>query len=101
MHSQTVLKDYDQRDSVYCLVIIAFIHIPIPKSLKCYVLYFHRFDIVLDAAGVGSDAGQYAACLKQWANAKYITLRSPLLKNFDEHGLVCTRVISAPREVNA
>ncbi|KAE8747807.1 hypothetical protein FOCC_FOCC005420 [Frankliniella occidentalis] len=54
-----------------------------------------QFDIVLDAAGLGADAGQYAACLKEWSNAKYITLRSPLLKNFDEHGLLLGALKSA------
>lgn len=54
-----------------------------------------QFDIILDAAGLGPDPSQYAACLKQWSNAKYITLRSPLLKNFDEHGLVLGALKSA------
>ncbi|XP_034251328.1 reticulon-4-interacting protein 1 homolog, mitochondrial [Thrips palmi] len=54
-----------------------------------------QFDVILDAAGLGPDAGPYASCLKQWSNAKYITLRSPLLKNFDEHGLVLGALKSA------
>lgn len=54
-----------------------------------------QFDIVLDAAGVGPDAGQYAACLKNWSNAKYVTLKSPLLKNFDEHGMILGALRSA------
>ncbi|XP_049808692.1 reticulon-4-interacting protein 1 homolog, mitochondrial [Schistocerca nitens] len=48
-----------------------------------------KYDIILDAAGLGADAGPgYADCLKNLSLSKYITLRSPLLKNVDEFGIV-------------
>lgn len=42
------------------------------------------YDIILDCAGKGSE---YAATLP-WTYGSYITFKSPLLKNFDSHGLV-------------
>lgn len=43
----------------------------------------------MDAAGLGADAGpKYADCLKDWNLSKFITLRSPMLRNIDEHGMV-------------
>lgn len=42
------------------------------------------YDIILDCAGKGSD---YATALP-WTFGSYITFKSPLLKNFDAHGLV-------------
>jgi hypothetical protein len=43
----------------------------------------------LDAAGLGADAGpNYADCLKDWNLSKFITLRSPLLRNIDDYGMV-------------
>lgn len=42
------------------------------------------YDIILDCAGKGSD---YATALP-WNFGSYITFKSPLLKNFDAHGLV-------------
>lgn len=48
-----------------------------------------KYDIILDAAGLGADAGpNYADCLKDWNLSKYITLRSPMLRNVDEYGVV-------------
>lgn len=41
------------------------------------------YDIIFDCAGKGSD---YATQLP-WKFGQYITLSSPLLKNFDEHGI--------------
>lgn len=41
------------------------------------------YDIILDCAGKGSD---YATALP-WTFKSYITFKSPLLKNFDAHGL--------------
>jgi hypothetical protein len=43
----------------------------------------------LDAAGLGADVGpNYADCLKDWNLSKFITLRSPMLRNVDEYGMV-------------
>lgn len=42
------------------------------------------YDIILDCAGKGSD---YSTALP-WTFGSYITFKSPLLKNFDAHGLV-------------
>lgn len=42
------------------------------------------YDIILDCAGKGSD---YASTLP-WSFKQYITFKSPLLKNFDSHGIV-------------
>lgn len=42
------------------------------------------YDIILDCAGKGSE---YATSLP-WTFGSYITFKSPLLKNFDAHGLI-------------
>jgi hypothetical protein len=43
----------------------------------------------LDAAGLGADAGpKYADCLKDMSLSKFITLRSPMLQNVDDYGMV-------------
>ena len=43
----------------------------------------------MDAAGLGADAGlKYADCLKDWNLSKFITLRSPMLRNVDDYGVV-------------
>lgn len=43
----------------------------------------------MDAAGLGADAGpKYADCLKDINLSKFITLRSPLLRNVDDYGVV-------------
>lgn len=42
------------------------------------------YDIILDCAGKGSE---YAATLP-WTFKDYITFKSPILKNFDAHGLI-------------
>ncbi|XP_069694032.1 reticulon-4-interacting protein 1 homolog, mitochondrial isoform X2 [Periplaneta americana] len=48
-----------------------------------------KYDIILDAAGLGADVGpNYADCLKDWNLSKFITLRSPMLRNVDEYGLI-------------
>lgn len=47
----------------------------------------HRFDIVLDASG-SADPSTYVPLLKEWSNAKFISLRSPMLQNTDSYGLV-------------
>ncbi|XP_066991829.2 reticulon-4-interacting protein 1 homolog, mitochondrial [Anabrus simplex] len=48
-----------------------------------------KYDIILDAAGIGSDKGpNYAKYLKDFKLSKYITLKSPLLRNFDDYGIV-------------
>lgn len=48
-----------------------------------------KYNIILDAAGLGADAGlKYADCLKDWNLSKFITLRSPMLRNMDDYGAV-------------
>ncbi|XP_054263827.1 reticulon-4-interacting protein 1 homolog, mitochondrial-like [Macrosteles quadrilineatus] len=48
-----------------------------------------KFDVILDAAGLPEDEfPKYLPLLKEWRLAKYITLRSPLLRNTDQLGLV-------------
>lgn len=42
------------------------------------------YDIILDCAGKGPE---YAATLP-WTFKNYVTFNSPLLKNFDDHGLI-------------
>lgn len=49
------------------------------------------YDIILDCAGKGSE---YASALP-WTFGSYITFKSPLLKNFDEHGLISGGFINA------
>lgn len=42
----------------------------------------------MDCAGLGSDAiSEYGKYLKEWNFSKFITLKSPLLKNCDDYGL--------------
>lgn len=48
-----------------------------------------KYDIILDAAGLGADVGlSFTDCLKDWNLSKYITLRSPMLRNADDYGFV-------------
>ncbi|KAJ9583202.1 hypothetical protein L9F63_022449 [Diploptera punctata] len=48
-----------------------------------------KYDIILDAAGLGADVGlSLIDCLKDWNLSKFITLRSPMLRNADEYGFV-------------
>merc|ERR1712071_576861 len=47
---------------------------------------FGGFDVVLDCTG--RSEGFDMNLLKSWANAKYVTLSPPTLKNFDENGIV-------------
>jgi hypothetical protein len=43
----------------------------------------------LDAAGLGADAcPNYADSLKDMSLSKFITLRSPMLRNVEEYGVV-------------
>jgi hypothetical protein len=43
----------------------------------------------LEAAGLGADVGpKYADCLKDWNLSKFITVRSPLLRNVDDYGMI-------------
>lgn len=49
------------------------------------------YDIILDCAGKGSE---YAGTLP-WTFGSYITFKSPLLKNFDSHGLVAGGIRNA------
>lgn len=42
------------------------------------------YDIILDCAGKGSD---YASALP-WTFGSYVTFKSPLLRNFDAHGVI-------------
>lgn len=49
------------------------------------------YDIILDCAGKGSD---YAAALP-WTFRNYVTFSSPLLKNFDQYGLVAGGIRNA------
>ncbi|KAF6205373.1 hypothetical protein GE061_019544 [Apolygus lucorum] len=46
-----------------------------------------KFDIILDASGTASP-NMYLGFLREWKNAKFITLRSPMLSNTDKLGLV-------------
>jgi len=76
--------------------------IPLLESFgaDCVVDYTHpdaekqireegKYNIILDAAGLGADAGlKYADCLKDWNISKFITLRSPMLRNLDDYGVV-------------
>lgn len=50
------------------------------------LLLSFSFDVILDCTGRTKDF-QYSL-LKPWSNAKYVTLSSPSLRNFDEHGIV-------------
>ncbi|KAG8281610.1 Reticulon-4-interacting protein 1, mitochondrial [Homalodisca vitripennis] len=48
-----------------------------------------KYDIILDAAGLPETGiPAYLTLLKEWRLAKYITLRSPMLRNTDQLGLV-------------
>jgi reticulon-4-interacting protein 1, mitochondrial len=49
------------------------------------------YDIILDCAGKGC---QYANTLN-WTFGSYITFKSPLLKNFDSHGLMAGGLFNA------
>lgn len=52
-------------------------------------VYVLRYDIILDAAGLSeTEFPAYLSLLKDWRLAKYITLRSPVLRNTDQMGLV-------------
>ncbi|KAK9511651.1 hypothetical protein O3M35_000273 [Rhynocoris fuscipes] len=53
-----------------------------------------KYDIILDAAG-NITHYTYIPFLKDWANSKYVTLRSPLLKNTDKYGLVAGMIKNA------
>lgn len=47
-----------------------------------------KYDIILDAAGLKeNEFHPYVTCLKDWSFAKYITLKSPLLRNTDSLGM--------------
>lgn len=48
------------------------------------------YDIILDCAGKGSD---YANALP-WSFGSYITFKSPLMKNFDTHGLIAGSIVN-------
>nr|XP_018898056.1 PREDICTED: reticulon-4-interacting protein 1 homolog, mitochondrial [Bemisia tabaci] len=48
-----------------------------------------KYDIILDAAGIPeSEIPNYLPLLKEWSLAKFITLKSPLLRNIDENGVI-------------
>nr|CAH0099676.1 unnamed protein product [Daphnia galeata] len=47
---------------------------------------FGGFDVILDCTG-RTEKFSYSL-LKPWANAKYVTLSPPTLRNFDDHGLI-------------
>lgn len=49
------------------------------------------YDIILDCAGKGSE---YATALP-WTFGTYVTFKSPLLKNFDAHGLIAGGFMNA------
>lgn len=43
----------------------------------------------MDCAGIGQDnISEYLEALKNYKFSKYITLKSPMIKNFDEYGLL-------------
>ncbi|KAL1138321.1 hypothetical protein AAG570_008385 [Ranatra chinensis] len=46
-----------------------------------------KYDIILDASG-NINPATYIPFLKDWSNSKFITLRSPFLKNTDSYGLI-------------
>lgn len=49
-------------------------------------MVFLRFDVVLDCTG--RSEGFNLDLLKAWANAKYVTLSPPTLRNFDNNGIL-------------
>ena len=55
------------------------------------------YDIILDCAGKGTD---YANSLP-WTFRTYITFNSPLLKNFDSHGLISGGLMNARDLINS
>ena len=55
------------------------------------------YNIILDCAGKGSD---YAAALP-WTFGSYITFKSPVLKNFDDHGFVTGGLKNARDLINS
>lgn len=56
-------------------------------GINIIVFLLCRFDIILDASG-NATPSVYLCFLREWRNAKFITLRSPLLSNTDKLGLV-------------
>lgn len=65
------------------------------RSSKIYSLQLNdfRYDIILDAAGVGEkDLEEYVPYVN--TGGSLITLRSPLLNNIDTYGLLCGSVKS-------
>ncbi|XP_063238794.1 reticulon-4-interacting protein 1 homolog, mitochondrial [Bacillus rossius redtenbacheri] len=75
------------------------VHLVESLGAHCVVDYTHpdasriireegKYDVILDAAGLGAgEAPSYAGCLRDWSLSKYVTLRSPLLRHVDAHGL--------------
>jgi len=74
--------------------------IPLVESLKADIVIDYtqpeaiknieasgKYDIILDATG-HLNPMTYVPFLKDWHNSKFITLRSPMLKNTDDLGLV-------------
>lgn len=59
------------------------------KLFLGHLLFFFRYDIILDCAGIGqNNAAFYVKCLKDYKFSKYITLKSPMLQNIDEYGMI-------------
>ncbi|XP_019647767.1 PREDICTED: reticulon-4-interacting protein 1 homolog, mitochondrial-like [Branchiostoma belcheri] len=57
------------------------------QDVREHLKRLNKFDLILD--GVGGEAEKYLFStdyLKPWAGAKYVTLRTPLLKNADSLG---------------
>ena len=49
-------------------------------------MFFCRFDVILDSFGK-KKTGYSMNCLKPYRNAKYVTIKHPFLKNFDNYGV--------------
>ncbi|KAL0278488.1 UNVERIFIED_CONTAM: hypothetical protein PYX00_000304 [Menopon gallinae] len=75
--------------------------IPLLRSLGAHDVFdyrspdFHeqigkrKYDIILDCAGLGQENGaHYCRHLKDYSLSKFITLKSPMLRNVDDYGLL-------------
>lgn len=59
------------------------------KKKNVLPIFFSRYDLILDAAGISYDnIGTYTPLLKGWSCSGFITLRSPILQNTDSYGLL-------------
>ena len=51
------------------------------------IFLYRKIDVIFDCAGSSNQA--YKNTLKNWENAIYISLNSPLLSSTDKSGLLC------------